>query len=39
VFWSGPIALGIWGLIFAVIAFGGMTRVWKRVFAPGDRET
>jgi putative tricarboxylic transport membrane protein len=38
VFWSSPIAIGIWSLVFIVIALGGMTRLWKRVFAAGERD-
>jgi putative tricarboxylic transport membrane protein len=36
VFWSSPIAIGIWSLIFLVVMLGGMSRMWKRVFPPGD---
>jgi putative tricarboxylic transport membrane protein len=38
VFWSSPIAIGIWSLVFIVIALGGMTRLWKRVVAAGERD-
>jgi putative tricarboxylic transport membrane protein len=38
VFWSSPIAIGIWSLVLAVIALGGLTRLWKQVFPPGERE-
>jgi putative tricarboxylic transport membrane protein len=36
VFWSSPIAIGIWSLVFLVVMLGGMSRMWKRVFPPGD---
>lgn len=38
VFWSSPIAIGIWSLVLIVVLLGGMSRLWKRVFPPGDGE-
>ena len=38
VFWSSPISIGIWSLLFVVIALSTMTRLWKRVFPSGEPE-
>jgi putative tricarboxylic transport membrane protein len=38
VFWSSPIAIGIWAIVIAFVALGGMTSLWKRIFPPGERE-
>jgi len=37
VFWSSPIALGIWVVVVLVMAIGSMTRLWKHLFTPGER--
>jgi putative tricarboxylic transport membrane protein len=38
VFWSSPITIGIWSVVFIVVALGGMSRLWKRIFPPGEGE-
>lgn len=37
VFWSSPIAIGLWILVFIVMTLGGAVRLWRRVFASGGR--
>jgi putative tricarboxylic transport membrane protein len=37
VFWSSPIAIGLWTLVFIVMTLGSLSRLWKRVFASSGR--
>ncbi len=38
VFWGSPIAVGIWSVVFIVVALGLMSRLWKRIFLAGEGE-
>jgi len=38
VFWDSPISIGIWSVLFIVVVFSGVMRLWKRVFPPGEQE-
>lgn len=38
VFWGSPIAVGIWSVVFIVVALGLMSRLWKRIFPAGEGE-
>jgi len=38
VFWGCPIAVGIWSVVFIVVALGLMSRLWKRIFPAGEGE-
>lgn len=37
VFWSSPIAIGIWSVVLIVVALGGTTRLWRRFVPSGDQ--
>jgi putative tricarboxylic transport membrane protein len=37
VFWSSPIAIGIWSAVLIVVALGGTTRLWRRFVPSGDQ--
>lgn len=37
VFWSSPIAIGLWVLVLVVMALGSVGRLWKRLFATSER--
>lgn len=37
VFWSSPIAIGIWSAVVIVVALGGTTRLWRRFVPSGDQ--
>jgi putative tricarboxylic transport membrane protein len=38
VFWDSPISIGIWSLLFIVVALSGMMRLWKRNMPSGEQE-
>lgn len=38
VFWDSPISIGIWSLLFIVVALSGMMRLWKRTLPSGEQE-
>ena len=37
VFWDSPISIGIWSLLFIVVALSAMMRLWKRAIPPGEQ--